>query len=999
MESSVQKRWTGLRDGGQPGLGVRDLGTKRLTNLISWRWLWILVLLASCRTFPAFGQEHTGELRGTVSDPSGAVVTNATVAIVTPDGKTVSVNTNKSGVYEIRNVIPGTYSVTAFAPGFSTFIQDKVDVAAGKVEQLNISLEINVEQQKVQVQEQGTQVSVNPSNNAGAMVLSGKDLEALSDDPDELQSDLQALAGPSAGPNGGQIYIDGFTGGQLPPKSSIREIRINQNPFSAEYDKLGYGRIEIFTKPGTDQFHGQISVLGNSSAFNSQNPFITNEPSYYSTQYMGSVGGPITKKSSFFFDFQRRNINELSIINATILNPACVPNDPGSCDPATAGVPYTAAVPNPFTRTTLGPRVDYQLTPNNTLTMRYQFWRESEENNGVGQFSLLSQAYNSQDTEHTLQISDTQVIGTKAVNETRFQYMREITTQDPQNSDTSISVAGAFSSGGSEIGTSNDVTSHYELQNYTSLSLGAHLLKFGARIRGVQESNSTEENFNGTYFFPSIEAYETTFLGLGQLASQYTQVAGGIPAGAPPGTGPLPPVANSSVSWVDAGLYVQDDWRLRPNITLSYGLRFETQNQIHDHGDWAPRLSVAWGIDGSGKNAAKTVLRAGVGVFYTRFEEEGILQAARFDGINQVSYLVADPQSFTYPAVPPPTLPAVNSPTIYQIDPRMHAPYIIQSAVSIERQITKSANLAVSYLNSRGMRQFLTRNINAPFNSGDPTDPSVRPYGNLDNLYQYTSEGTFKQSQLIINTNMRVGSRFSLFGFYMLNYVDTNTGGLKSFPSDQYNLNADWGPAASYGQRNRLFLGGTIAGPYGFRLSPFIVAMSGTPYNVTVGQDLNGDSIFNDRPSFAASPSSGCLDPTAACHYNPDPGLNDPRIPSNYLTGPSRFSVNLRLTKTFGFGREGGSGTGGGPGGGRGHSHGSFGRASGGPMFLGPATNRRYNLTLGIVARNVFNRLNLASPIGNLDSPKFGQSVALAGGPYSSQSAVRKIELQASFSF
>ena len=107
------------------------------------------------------------------------------------------------------------------------------------------------------------------------MVLTGNDLDALSDDPDELADDLQALAGPSAGPNGGQIYIDGFTGGQLPPKSSIREIRINQNPFSAEYDKLGYGRIEIFTKPGTDQYHGQISVVGNSSYFNSTSPFAT----------------------------------------------------------------------------------------------------------------------------------------------------------------------------------------------------------------------------------------------------------------------------------------------------------------------------------------------------------------------------------------------------------------------------------------------------------------------------------------------------------------------------------------------------------------------------------------------------------------------------------------------------------------------------------------------------------------------------------------------------
>jgi hypothetical protein len=221
-----------------------------------------------CGTLFAQDQAATGTLHGTVTDPSGAVVTNAAVATVTPDGKTLSAVTNKSGVYEIKNLAPGKYTVTANAQGFSVFVQDDVAVDAGKTSQFNISLEISVEQQKLDVQEQTTQVDVNPANNAGAIVLTGKDLDALSDDPDELQNDLEALAGPSAGPNGGQIYIDGFTAGQLPPKASIREIRINQNPFSSEYDKLGYGRIEVFTKPGTDKFHGQVSVLGNSSAFN-----------------------------------------------------------------------------------------------------------------------------------------------------------------------------------------------------------------------------------------------------------------------------------------------------------------------------------------------------------------------------------------------------------------------------------------------------------------------------------------------------------------------------------------------------------------------------------------------------------------------------------------------------------------------------------------------------------------------------------------------------------
>src|SRR6266404_8019189 len=205
---------------------------------------------------PAWAQSSTttGTLRGQVTDSSGAVVPSATVAVLVSGGQPHSATTNRSGNYEIGNLAPGKYTVTANAQGFAVFVQNDVDVSAGQVAQFDIALDINVEKEKVNVQEEGPQLDVNPSNNASAIVLNGKDLEALPDDPDELQSDLEALAGPSAGPNGGQLYIDGFTGGQLPPKSSIREIRINQNPFSAEYDKLGYGRIEIFTKPGTDKY-------------------------------------------------------------------------------------------------------------------------------------------------------------------------------------------------------------------------------------------------------------------------------------------------------------------------------------------------------------------------------------------------------------------------------------------------------------------------------------------------------------------------------------------------------------------------------------------------------------------------------------------------------------------------------------------------------------------------------------------------------------------------
>ena len=944
----------------------------------------------------AWAQSNTGTLHGTVTDPSGAAVTNATVIVVTPDGQTQTAPTNRSGGYEVSGLAPGKYSVTVTARGFADIDQHDVDIAPGQSQLLNVSLSIAVEKEKVNVNEEpGAGVETNPANNAGAIILSGKDLDALPDDPDELQTDLEALAGPSAGPNGGQIYIDGFTAGQLPPKSSIREIRINQNPFSAEYDKLGYGRIEIFTKPGTDRYHGQVSVMGNSSAFNSQNPFLVGtEPSYHSLQYMGNIGGPLGKKASFFADAQRRNIDEVAIINATLLNPH---PDATCTDPNCLGLPYTAAVPNPHTRTNIGTRLDYQISKNNTLTGRYQYFRNTLVNDGVGGLFLQDQGLNSTTTEHTLQLSDTQILSTKVINETRFQYLRENSSSVPVSTAPMISVPGAFFSGGASGGTSTDYQDHYELQNYTSMELGNHFLKFGGRLRAVHDVNFATNGFNGAWTFQNLALFQS------QQPFQFS--INSVPGAA------VTTIPTVTVNVVDAGLYVQDDWRLRSNVTLSYGLRFETQNAIHDHGDFAPRVAIAWGIGGGQKSAPKTVLRAGFGMFYERFLETDVLQAERLNGVTQLQYIAQAPAPGTpipgvnYPNIPSPSQLQQSSPTFYQVDPRFRSPYIIQSAVSLERQITKVANVSVSYLNSRGYDQLLTRNINAPVPPAtDPTDPTLRPLGTLENVYQYTSEGIFRQNQLIVSSNIRAG-RVTLFGYYTLNSVNANTSG--GFPSNQYNLDQDYG-RTTYGIRHRVFVGGSLSGPYGFRLSPFLIATSGVPYNVTIGQDLNGDSLYNDRPSF----SGACSQPTNPCFYNVNPALGDSRVPINYLTGPPQFTLNLRLSKTFGFGREaaapnapgGGSPGGGGPGGGhgRGGGGGGFGRGPGAGMatIFGPGTtNRRYNLTFSVNARNVLNRENLAAPIGNLSSTNFGRSVALAGGPFSSAAASRKIELQATFSF
>jgi hypothetical protein len=978
-----------------------------------------LFVLAVFLARPLGAQTNTGTLRGQVTDPSGSAVTTATVIVTTPAGDAITANTNRDGIYEVKNLAPGAYSVKIIAQGFTEFDRDSVDVASGQVQKLDVKLNIEIRQEKVVVTDEApTTLDVNPASNAGAVVLQGKDLEALSDDPDELQSDLQALAGPSAGPNGGQIYIDGFTAGQLPPKASIREIRINQNPFSAEYDKLGYGRIEILTKPGTDQWHGQLYLSGTTDAFNSRNPFEhlpagQSPPGYESTQFSGNIGGPLSKKASMFVNYEQRNINNLNVVSAQTVDPTTF-----------AITPFSQAVPNPDTRINVSPRLDYQVSPGNTLSVRYQYYHQTQDNESVGAFNLASLGTRQLDSEHTLQISDTQTISPKLINETRFQYIHEVANQNPFSTLPQISVTGAFSSGGNTTGINDDTQNHYELQNEAFLTLGTHALKIGGRLRATVDDNSTNQTFNGEYSFGKrtltsavctattgnscvitpLQAYQITLQGLAAgLPFTQIQAMGGGPSFYSVAFNPSGRVA-SSVTYVDGAFFAQDDWRWRPNVSISYGLRYEAQNNLGDHADFAPRIGLAWGIGAHGKSAPKTVVRAGFGIFYDRFTTDLILAQQLQNGLIQQEYLLPSPTFFNPNQTVLPSQfqgSSLAPQTLYQPNPNLRTPYTMQTGVSVERQLTKVANVAVTYLNARGVHAFYTNFINA--NDAGATPPSTI-------FYQYQSGGDFKQNQLIANGSIRMSTGMSLFGYYVLNYANSDISGRTSMPSDPHDIALDYG-RAGFDVRHRLFMGGSMGLPRGFRLSPFIIVSSGIPFDITTGQDLFGDAQFNSRPSLALCGTSGpnVVQTKYGC-FNLSPAIGETVIPPYDATGPGRFVLNLRLSKTFGFGKKkeainaggpggpGGGTFGRGPGGGGGRGGYGGGRGGFGPGFDAPS-NRRYSLTFAVSARNVLNNVNLAQPVGNLSSPLFGESNGLAGGPWGSNTANRRVDLQVTFGF
>jgi hypothetical protein len=949
----------------------------------------------------------------------------------------------------VRGLAAGSYVVQAESSGFATFVSVPISVEGGQIKNVDVKMAVETSQEQVQVSgEDVPTVSTEADMNASAIVLKDKDLDALSDDPDELSNELSALAGPSAGPNGGQIYIDGFTGGQLPPKSAIREIRINQNPFSAEFDRLGYGRIEILTKPGTDKLHGRAFVMGNDDSFNTGNPFTKDIPSYYSIQGNGTISGSLSSNKSFFLSVETRNNQDASIYTAT-----------------TAALSGNIYVPTtisgglfaPQTRFEVSPRFDFQLGQKNTLTVRYQF-QHSSASGSIGSTSLPTQNSSTTQYEHTFQISDSEIVNDHFVNELRLQYRRSGNTQTAVSTAPTVTVPQYFSSGGSASQSSSGHNDHIELQDFVTMSHGTHAIKFGAWLRDNRQATSTTANFNGTFNFPSVNAYITTLNGM--LAGKtVAQIAASCPL---PGscTPNKLSYTTGSLSFTgniyDMALFVQDDWKTNRFLTLSGGLRWESQNHVADHNDFAPRVAFAYALDGhKNQKQAKTVLRGGYGFFYDRFQIQNFMNVEQYGGSehSQAQTVISNPTCFDENSIQAAlaqgcssTSAAPVAPQKYTISPDYHSPSSQAAGLSVERQLMKAATLAFTYVHYFGVHQMVVRNANAflpgTYLYGNPTLTGVRPTSYNGIIDEYYPEAVFKQNQFIVNINSQLSRRVTLSGYY--NYSNAKSdGGGGSNPSNSYNLSQDYG-RAGFVRPQVVFLMSNYNGPWGITFNPFMYWQAGRPYNVTTSTDLTGDNFFNSRPAYASSSSIPSL--VAQTNFgalDTRPQIGESIVPINMGTGPSAFTFNLRVARSFGIGPstessaapqrgQGGGPGGGGPGGG-GPGGGGPGGGGGGPRGggMGPGgfgggpfgggggrggmsgTGRRYSLNFSVQAMNVFNNINYGNPSGTvvptydpttgLNGPgsRYGKSTSLAGGMFGSPSgaASRRIFIQAAFQF
>jgi Carboxypeptidase regulatory-like domain len=972
-------------------------------------------------------EELTASIHGRISDEMNASIVGASVTITDAKGQSKATVSNHEGTYVFSAVAPGKYLLRAAAKGFAP-AANEVELRAGPGVSLDLMLKVTIEEQRVTVAGE-TPVSTETTGNANQIVISGKALDALPHDPDELAAVLQALAGPSAGPNGGQIVVDGFSGAALPSKNAIREVRINQNPFAAENDQPS-ARIDVLTKPGTDTLKGSTYLNFNDESLNSRNPFTSHRQAFQVRQFGGSLSDTLAKnKASFFVDAERREIDDNELVTATVLD--------AHLNPVVIG----DAALTPRRVLTINPRFDYAINNFHTLVARYTYTHSNLQNNGVGGFSLPQRAYNSLFNSHNIQLTETAIINPTVINETRFQFTHSRNESLGDSSQPALLVSGSFFGGSSQVGHAINTDQRWELGNFTAWQKGPHAFKFGGRIRGIHIDSVDLANFGGQYtfngalvpqldannnivtmldpstgtqvpvpvFVSSLERYRRTlFFQQQSLSPAQIRALGGGAAQFSINNGN----AEATVSQFDFSVYGQDEWRIRPNLTLSYGLRYEYQTNIDSPLDFAPRLAIAWSPGAKNGRPPTTVFRFGGGVFYNRFSENSTLRAHRFDGENEQQFIlrehalfqcqkvpIINPRSacetsdggngqlvYTPSAVTPlDSFPnsanlagvALTPLATWQVASDLKTPTIYAGGAQVERQLPYKFTMFAGVFVLQIQHMLRARDLNAALpGSISPSTPNgILPLGNIGHVYQIESSGRLNQQQIFIGFSNRFNQRTTFFANYSLGFSKNDTDGLDtSFAPNPYDFRNEYG-RGGFDLRHRFSLVGNWTSPWwGWTFSPFILATSGAPFNIITGEDSNLDGVAVERPSFAPAGVS-CSGPTRPANivctsvgnFNIAPAPGETLIPRNFGTSPAYFNVNLTVSKTLTFGS---IRTGPAP------------ARAGGPAAAGGGARsegKRYTMQFSVSFNNLFNHANLRPPEGNLSSPYFGESLGLNG--------------------
>jgi hypothetical protein len=822
-----------------------------------------------------------------VRDPSGALINKAQVQLLRNGKAQAAAQTNQRGEARFNKVAPGRYQVRIEAAGFKAQELNEVDLGVG-ANRKEVALEIDPITVDVDVADEAQVRNTNPNGPAFSNVMTADQIAQLPDDPEEFENAINQLAGPGA-----QMRVNGFRGGKLPPKSQIREIRFRLNPYAAENHDAGFGLVDIITKPGVNAWHGSFNFGFRDESLNARQTFAPFRGPEQQRRFGLSLDGPLWKNhTSLFLNAEGSLFFDARPIFAT-----------------TPDGTFSDLAYRPSRRLNLDARVEHVLTKTHTARLQFQRNASAQHNLGVGDFDLPARGYAQDQTEYIARLADSGVFGKKFFNEVRFQARWQTTEARSVSLGQTILVPGAFNDGSAQRRGGRRQLD-FELADNVDYALEKHGVRFGLQFEAGGYRSDDSSNAFGTFQFPDLAAFEAG------LPTLYTQRIGD------------PTVKYRQYQF---GWYVQDDYRLRKNLTISYGVRREVQNHLDGQFNLAPRFGFVW----SPKKNGSVTIRGGAGIFYDWFTAQTFEQTLRVDGQRQRDLVVRNPG---FPNPFSGGLQTVLPPSRIQTDPELQIPYIVQASLGVETNPFKLFRLTTNYQYQRGVHLLHGRNLNAPIPGFGRPDPAV---GNITNI---ESSAYLSGHRLMVSVGP---AKFVQGLFWNINSlfmkVTNEADSPFSLPADNFNLRADRGPAAS---DFRYLLSGFISKrlPAGFAVSTIFQTTSALPYNITTGFDDNGDTVINDRPF---------------------------GVGRNSARGAARWEIGSRLSWGVDFGPE--QQQTGGPqvrmvrvGGGDGAAP---------PSLPGMAT-KKYRLEFYAQAFNLLNHANLGTFSGVMTSPFFGHATS-----------------------
>lgn len=765
------------------------------------------LLLVSGLVSTVFGQDSipTTSVTGIVIDPTDAGVPGAKLTLRRSGAMLATTTAGSTGLFRFDEVRPGSYEVTTEHLGFSP-LTTKVRVGSKNPTSLTIRLSLAAVQSDVTVNAGATQISTEAADNVNTVTLNRQSLDDLPIfDQDYIGTMSRFLDAGSIATGGTTIIVDGLeaTRAGVSP-SAIQEVKINNDPYSAEYPRPGRSRIEIITKPGSAVFHGTFNFLFRDSYLNARDPFALTRPPEQRRIFEGSLSGPVgkSKKMSFLISANRQEEDQRAVVFAE-----------GPSGP----IQQTMAAPS--RNTELSGSFNRLIGENHLISIRGLYTDRTIVNQGVGGFNLPEVATNFKDREDIIYFNHRGPITTKFYNLFRFLVARQHTPTTSVNPDPRIVVLGGFTGGGAQ-GNRLQTENHIAFNEIVVWSGQKHMVKFGVNVPDISRRGLDDNtNQGGTYTFSSLADY------IAKRPFSLTRQSG-----------------DGHVVFIEkvVGGFIQDEWKLRPNLQLSVGVRYDWQNYFHDNNNVAPRVSLAYA---PGKNH-KTVIRGGGGLFYDRTGPQPIFDLLRYDGHRLLSYIITNP--------PYPDPGAAGPTSIVRLDPTVKLPYLAQFGLGVERQLAKTTTVTVNYYGTRGVSLFRSRDVNAP----PPPDYSARPNPAFSVWRQIESSADMMGHSLEIGLRGNVTRYFSGMVQYTLSRTYNNTGGnpstgarssLNSYPANNYDLSGEWA-RADFDQRHRFNLMGTITPGRYFKLGVALSLYSGAPYSITTGRDDNHDGQANDRP-------------------------------------------------------------------------------------------------------------------------------------------------------